>query len=135
MLNPSTATELVDDATIRRVSCFSRAWGFGSATVVNLFALRSRAPSGLDRHPDPVGPSNDVCIVSAVESAETVLVGWGNHGARLNPLTATPRHLEVARLLAHAAPPYCLGMTAQGQPRHPLYLGAATLPVLFSGAA
>jgi len=44
MLNPSTATTGVDDPTISRVIDFSRSWHHGSATVVNLFAFRTRKP-------------------------------------------------------------------------------------------
>lgn len=43
-LNPSTADAYEDDATIRRLIGFSKDWGFGGLTIVNLFAYRSTDP-------------------------------------------------------------------------------------------
>src|SRR5687767_7200334 len=51
MLNPSTADGTQDDHTIRKIVQFSRNWGYGSLTVVNLFALRATKPTALvDQH-------------------------------------------------------------------------------------
>jgi hypothetical protein len=130
MLNPSTATASTDDATIRRVTGFSRHWGFGSAVIVNLFALRATTPSLLGKHRDPVGPDNDSCILRAVDSADVIVVAWGNHGSRLNPTTRAQRDSEVHHLLPRSEL-YCLGLTARGQPRHPLYLPTSTEPVAY----
>src|SRR5687768_14824465 len=47
MLNPSTADQHEDDATIRRCIGFSRSWGAGALTVVNLFAFRATQPRDL----------------------------------------------------------------------------------------
>jgi len=127
MLNPSSATEAVDDPTIRRVAGFSRRWGFGSAVVVNLFALRSTNPAAIALHPDPVGPENDASIVGAAATADQMVVAWGNHGAVSNPATGAVRHTEVAALLPDVTP-LCLGVTALGQPRHPLYMPWETVP-------
>ena len=44
MLNPSTADESQDDATIRRCIAFAQQWGHGGIIVANLFALRSPYP-------------------------------------------------------------------------------------------
>lgn len=134
MLNPSTATQTEDDATIRRVTGFSLRWGFGSVVVVNLFALRSTRPSRLALHPDPVGPANDTSILSAARGADLVVVAWGNHGTTPNPITQAPRHLEVTRLLADLGT-HCLGVTASRQPRHPLYLPSATTPIPYPAPA
>ena len=132
MLNPSTATETVDDPTIRRVVAFSSLWGFGSAVVVNLFALRSVSPVALARHPDPVGPENDSAIAHAVDSTDLVLLAWGNRGVEINPMTRTPRCSEVAGIISNVTP-RCLGLTGSGQPRHPLYLPSSTVPLAFPG--
>ncbi|HZD24501.1 MAG TPA: DUF1643 domain-containing protein [Acidimicrobiia bacterium] len=130
LLNPSTATAHEDDPTIRRVIGFSRAWRFGSVVVVNLFALRSTDPSNLFTAPDPVGPDNDIIIARAAASSCQIVVAWGTHGETHNPATGVPRDREVLTLLAHTEI-LCLGRTANGQPRHPLYLPATATPFLF----
>jgi len=119
MLNPSTADETQDDPTIRRVRAFTRRLGFGQFTVVNLYALRSTAPRGLWVADDPVGPQNDETIAEeafvAVVDDVPIVAAWG----------ASARPERVAQVLAipHVAPRlHCLGVTAHGAPRHPLYL-------------
>ena len=121
LLNPSTADEVVLDPTIRRCAGFSRAWGFTGLEVVNLFALRSTDPGGLRRVEDPIGPGNDTAIAAALGDCHAAVAGWGAH-----PLAATraPVVREMARALRR--PLFCLGVTRCGQPRHPLYLAAAT---------
>lgn len=119
MLNPSTADASEDDPTIRRVRGFSRRLGFGQFTVVNLYALRSTDPRGLWTADDPIGPENDTTIAAeaftAVCDAAPIVAAWG----------ANARPDRVAQVLAipHVAPRlHCLGVTAAGAPRHPLYL-------------
>ena len=121
LLNPSTADEVVLDPTIRRCFGFSRAWGFTGLEVVNLFALRSTDPRGLRRVEDPIGPENDTAIAAALADCDTAVAGWGAH-----PLAAT--RAAIVRDMARALrkPLFCLGVTRCGQPRHPLYLAAAT---------
>ncbi len=117
MLNPSTADALRDDPTIRRCLGYARAWGFGAVEVVNLFAWRATDPRELRRAGDPVGPGNDRVIAEAAARNHAVIAAWGLHGALLD------RGSRVAALLA----PFgarCLGATAAGMPRHPLYLRA-----------
>ena len=129
MLNPSTATAGLDDRTVARVVSFSKAWSYGSATVVNLFAFRAERPCLLDRAGDPVGPHNDVTILQAASSAAGVVAAWGNHGTIENPETGGPRCEEVRHLLASAGIDlYCLTVTERGQPGHPLYLPASATP-------
>ena len=131
MLNPSTADATSDDPTIRRVVGFSRSWGFGSAVVVNLFALMATSPADLVTHPTPVGPGNDEEILAATSAAE-VVVAWGNHGTVPNPDTGVSRAHEVRDLVANGRSRLmCLGTTGAGQPRHPLYLRSVTTPVPF----
>lgn len=118
MLNPSTADESVLDPTLRRCLGFAQAWGFDGFEVCNLYALRSTDPRGLWRVADPVGPNNDAVIQAAAKHASLVMVGWGGN--------AKPaRERQVAHLLADVGvQPLCIGVTAQGQPKHPLYLRA-----------
>lgn len=123
MLNPSTADASVDDPTIRRVIGFSDAWGYGSAVVVNVFALRSTDPAALKTHPDPVGPENDDVLRREAEQRDFAVCAWGAHGG------IRDRHVAVLDILhSRGCFPMCLGITKAGMPKHPLYMPAtATL--------
>lgn len=119
MLNPSTADASRDDPTIRRCLAFSKAWGFGAMTVVNIFALRATDPARLARASDPVGPDNDQAILEGVDSAAMSVAAWGVHAGLRH------RGAEVLDLLADR-PVHCLGTTQDGSPRHPLYMARSS---------
>jgi hypothetical protein len=119
MLNPSTADAEQDDPTIRRCVSFAKREGYGGIHVVNLFAYRATDPADLLRCPvDVVGPENDYHIREAGRMARLggkVVAAWGAHA------TATSLRVNAVRM-ALRAPIYCLGLTKQGAPRHPLYV-------------
>lgn len=130
MLNPSTADAQIDDPTIRRCCGFARTWGFGAVDVVNLFAWRSTEPKALLAAADPIGPWNDDHVRVAVSMARLVVVGWGAAGpAKLRELVRA-RAAAVAPLLGDSA--RCLGRTADGSPRHPLFVRADAQLVEFA---
>jgi hypothetical protein len=54
-LNPSTADETADDATIRRELGFARAWGFGKLVKVNAYGWRATDPRQMLAASDPTG--------------------------------------------------------------------------------
>jgi hypothetical protein len=117
MLNPSTADASEDDPTIRRCISFAKREGCGALTVVNLFALRSTDPGALTAHPDPVGPDNDLHIALALgKQPEIVIAAWGAHSF------ARARAEAVTSILALTWQVNCLGVTKDGDPRHPLYV-------------
>lgn len=89
--------------------------------ILNLFALRARDPNALAQSTDPVGPENDGHIRAWARSPD-VVVAWGNGGA-LNG-----RQNSVLAMLGEVS---CLGMTKTSAPRHPLYVGGASVPVPF----
>lgn len=122
MLNPSTADAEVDDPTIRRCIGFARTWGFGTLTVVNLFALRATNPRELLRHEFPDGMDNDRWTTWAIERADCIVCAWG---ALAKPLRHRARATE-AWLRGLGKWTYCLGHTKDGEPRHPLYVRADT---------
>src|SRR5437867_1481016 len=64
MLNPSTADDIDNDATVERCQRRAAAMGYGGLHVANLFAWRSTDPSVLTSVPDPIGPDNDRTIVT-----------------------------------------------------------------------
>lgn len=123
LLNPSTADARRNDPTVRRCIGYAQDWGFDSLEVVNIFAYRSTDPSALTRCDDPVGPGNDRAIVRAAKRAELLVLGWGAHGQLLD------RGQRVIDLVCEHARPLCLGLTATGQPKHPLYLPKSARPV------
>jgi hypothetical protein len=120
MLNPSTATEEVNDPTITRCMNFARAWGYGCLEVCNLFAFRAADPHQLMRRGvEPIGAENDRYIIRAAVTAKLIVCAWGNYGLYGG------REGHVRRLLrGHLKAMWCLGLTKDGQPRHPLYLPA-----------
>jgi hypothetical protein len=124
MLNPSTADSLVDDPTIRRCVGFARSWGYSSLVVRNLFALRATNPDELLTAPDPTGGEEGDRHLRLAGESDRVVAAWGA-GA---PFARPRRALE---LLA-GVPLYCLGVTKNGDPRHPLYVKAGAPLVPFT---
>ena len=121
-LNPSTADAYHDDPTLKRCLAFAQEWGYGSLLLVNLFSLRATDPSKLKTAPDPIGPRTDIWLRRAVGETKHVIAAWGNGGLLLNRGAAVHKRVGA---------PYCLGITALGMPRHPLYCPKhATLTVL-----
>lgn len=122
MLNPSTADADTDDPTIRRCIGFARREGCGALMVVNLFALRTSDPIALLKADDPVGPFNDYHIGRAVQlharSGARIVLAHGRVHSRLHPRY---RHVQI---MLRNVETWCLGRTAAGYPRHPLYLRA-----------
>ena len=119
-LNPSTASEIKDDPTIRRMVGFAKSWGFDGLYVGNLFSLVSANPDRLLKAPPELldGPNNKA-IKRMRELSTLVVVGWGEWG-----VNAVIRSEEVLSLLGE--PVYCLKVNKSGEPTHPLYLPADT---------
>jgi hypothetical protein len=125
LLNPSTADEHKNDPTIRRCISFARAWNFGSIEVLNLFAYRATDYRELFKVSDPIGAENNRFLMQAVERCSTVVLGWGTRGTLLG------RDRQVMSLLARRNDLYCIGITRDGQPRHPLYVKGSACLVSF----
>ena len=122
-LNPSTADESTDDATVLRCMRFTQSWGYGGLCIGNLFAIRSKSPSVLMTVPDPVGLTNDEWLVRLASDAAIVVAAWGNHGTHLS------RANQVKELLPNL---HCLQRNKSGEPAHPLYLKGSLLPQRYS---
>lgn len=117
MLNPSTADAFRTDPTVTRCQGFARREDCGGLIIVNLFALRATDPRDLRGHPDPVGAGNDQYISGHCASGRLVIAAWGAHGRLHGRDQAVLSMLAGARIAVR-----CLGVTAGGMPRHPLYL-------------
>lgn len=115
MLNPSTADAVKNDPTIRRCISFAEREGCTELTVVNLFALRATNPKELQKHLNPIGPKNDLCIEEEVKKHANgiVIAAWGSNRFAF----------DRADSVACAFGPFkCLGTNLDGNPRHPLYV-------------
>lgn len=126
-LNPSTADEVNDDPTIRRVKAFARREGCGGIVMTNLFALRATNPKEMLRHPRPVGEVsdddrigiNDVHLVTVSSRCALHIAAWGKDGKHRH------RSATVVKLFKlNGRSLKCFGTTANGEPLHPLYLAA-----------
>ena len=129
MLNPSTADALEDDPTIRRCTGFAQTWGYGKLTVVNLFALRATDPKLLKPagEAEAIGGDNNGTIRAAARNADRVVCAWGANGS----LFGRSEWLKFKVMETDGIDLYHLGLTAGGEPKHPLYLPADTKPVLW----
>ena len=126
MLNPSTATETQNDPTVERCERRARALGFGSFAVGNIFAYRATDPKVMRGVGDPIGPGNDAAILAMASEADRIICAWGTHGAHLQRGAAVEQVLRATgRELFH------LGLSQAGHPKHPLYIGYETQPVLW----
>ncbi len=120
-LNPSTASEVMDDPTIRRVKRFAADWGYGGVYMMNLFGIVSPDPSILKTCSDPVGENNK-WLSEIKAKCHDVLFAWGN-------FDVFSRDKEIFEMFEDA---YCLGTNKNGSPKHPLYISATQPRVIFT---
>ena len=121
-LNPSTADEKNDDPTMRRCIRFSKDLGYGGFIMGNIFAYRSTDPKKLKTIKDPIGSRNNSWLKKLHKEASMTIAAWGTHGKYLN------RGEEVSKLLDNL---YCLRITKEGFPSHPLYLPSSLKPIKY----
>lgn len=126
MLNPSTATEFQNDPTVERCERRARALGYGSFRVTNIFAWRDTDPRAMRAATDPVGAGNDAAISESADWADLILCAWGTHGAFLDRGRAVAALLRTQGVALHH-----LGLTRDGHPKHPLYIGYDQQPQLW----
>jgi len=118
-LNPSTADATLDDPTLKRCVGFAHQWGYGGISLGNLFAFRSTDPQQLWVAKDPIGPDNDKWLFKLNNKAALAVAAWGDDGVFKN------RNNVVLRLFPNL---FCIKMSRQGNPRHPLYLPRTLKP-------
>ncbi len=129
-LNPSVADERADDPTIRRCIGFARRWGAPRLSVVNLSPLVATYRADLKAagpEPGDVVKANLEHVASVTRGGEMVVAAWGVLGAVEG---RDGRMMEFLRDSGVRAV-YCLALNADGSPRHPMYMPAATEPALY----
>jgi hypothetical protein len=119
LLNPSVADATQDDPTIEWCCKFADQHDFGGIMVANLCAFRVTDPGRLRTlsESEAIGPDNERSIYSMAEQCATVIVGWGNHGAGY----PAAKLQAVASLSVAGDHVFCLGLTAQREPIHPMF--------------
>ena len=122
-LNPSTADEVKDDPTIRRCINYAKDWGYGGYIMGNIFAYRSTDPKNLKITNNPIGIDNNSWLIKLHSEASLTIGAWGNHGKYLD------RGQEVINLIDNL---YCLRITKEGHPSHPLYLPGNLKPIILN---
>jgi hypothetical protein len=124
-LNPSTADAERDDPTIRRCKAFAKAWGYCGMYMLNLYAYRATLPKEMVAADDPLGPGNLEAFGYYRSHVGLIVAAWGTLSPRYRPRVKWQSTIDQV-LHAIGQPVYCLGRTADGSPRHPLYLPRGT---------
>lgn len=116
LLNPTPLDPIKLNATVKRCIGFTKKWGGGSLSIVNLYSVLEKDPKKIHTHNRPSLTTNDKYILKSVQKAHKVILGWGDldqsHQNRID---------RVLKLLEDR-PVYCLKINKSGHPGHPLYL-------------
>ncbi len=125
-MNPSTAAADVDDPTVRRESDYTRAWGYRRFVKANVMDWRATRPQDLLAEGTAPRSADNLAVIRAqAAEADLVMLAFGALHPRL-------RHFAdetVAALRADGRPLFCLGLTKNGAPRHPLYMRKGLAPI------
>ncbi|GHB57506.1 DUF1643 domain-containing protein [Persicitalea jodogahamensis] len=118
-LNPSTADEYRDDATIRRVKAFARRWGYGGIYILNCFPCITTNPNELDDFGSL--SENDGWLLHFAALSKEIIFAWGEF-----PLVRQMgRDQELSKLIPNAK---VLLTNQDGSPRHPLFVPCNIVP-------
>lgn len=124
-VNPSKADATRDDPTVRKWIGFTKVNGGRRFIVVNAFAFRATDVAELARAADPHGPDNASHTEGVLDEADIIVPCWGSR-------VKVPKRLHgsldrLGRVVKGLAKPVmCFGVTASGDPKHPLMLGYDT---------
>lgn len=118
-MNPSTADDKEDDASIRVGMGYAWRWGDGGILVVNVLDLILTDSTKLPSHEEATGPEHDRYVRDALLGVhgavqKEVLCGWGDAaaGAAAERMLFEIRHAGLV--------PAALALTKSGNPAHPL---------------
>lgn len=121
-VNPSTADDHTDDATIRKMTGFVSRWNGSGFCVGNLFAARATDVRELSLMEDPIGQLNDGWLTTLMLNSDIVVPCWGSR----NKIPDRLHHRiddVVSMIKEHHCVTKCFGVTNSGDPKHPLMLG------------
>ena len=130
-LNPSTADETVNDATVRRCMSYASSWGYRYLILVNLYAYRAtHIKDMLAQGLSAVGPDNHEYLNRAMElgnkDTNMIVAAWGTNGNCFGGEDYISK-----QVLEHKYHINCLAITKHGHPHHPLRLSSNIKPELY----
>jgi len=122
-INPSTATDVEDDQTVRRVKKFAQKSGYDSVVMLNVYPQRATNPDNLDKGVNLIEHQRNLKnIISVIKEGSVVWAAWGNLIGKRPYLKEClveiqsklkPRNIHWVKIG---------DLTKEGNPRHPLYL-------------
>jgi hypothetical protein len=124
-VNGSTAGPVEEDQTTKKWRGFTLRNDGRRYIAANPFAFRAKDVRRLAEVADPVGPENARYLADIIAEADILVPCWGDRNkvpARLWP------HIDAlrAQIFASGKPVKIFGLTAGGDPKHPLMLGYDT---------
>lgn len=124
--NPSTASHLIDDNTIRRDIGFAQREGFDGLAKGNVSAYCATDPRNCPPGAAGFGPDNEAALRALARRCPLIVCCWGTVADPTNVRrTLTIFREEMATLM-------CFGLTLAGHPKHPLYLPASAPLIEFN---
>lgn len=124
-INPSTADATEDDATVRKWTGFTKTWGGSRFIVGNVFAYRATDVRELATVDDPFGPDIGDHTTDIITEADILVPCWGN-SSKVPPKLQFAFDVLMDALVSSGKPVRTFGLTASGDPKHPLMLGYST---------
>lgn len=115
-LNPSTANELEDAPTIRRLCSFALSWGYGGLYACNVFSQITPYPNEL-RAETAIHPADTHAIQMVNELTALRVCGWGDGMEK-----ADYGYVRANTIKNYLKEPMCFSLTSKDNPKHPLYL-------------
>lgn len=125
-VNPSTADATVDDATVRKWIGFVKTWGGSRFIVGNVNPFRATDVRELAANRMTIGAMHDQLqhLEAIVRDADILVPCWGNRSKAKHLGRDFDTVLQM--LLSSGKPVMHFGLTASGDPKHPLMLGYDT---------
>lgn len=114
MANPSVAGKYTDDPTIVKCAKYARKWGYDGMYVGNLLGIIMTHWNRNMPEKSAIGDDNDYWLDVMKNSSVIHIAAWGFMGG-YHP----NRALAVRGMFPEL---YHLGISKDGQPKHPLYL-------------
>ena len=122
-INPSTASDIEDDPTIRKVKSVAKKNGFENIVMLNIYPQRATDPDDLDEEVNKKEHKKNLqIIINIIDNGSTVWAAWGNLISKRPYLKYCLMDIQQ-ELKAKKIHWVKMGeLTKKGNPRHPLYL-------------